>query len=225
MEKKFSFSDNPTLSKIIYGTVVALLCISAIVIGIVAANNRKTPTPPDDTVVDDGTNNEDQNQTPPPSNNNNNNTDEKKASYIAPCVGKVIKGHSTTTPVYSTTLEEWRIHTGIDIMTEESAEVFAAEAGEVSNVYKDPLLGSSIEITHADGMKSVYKNLSADSISVKAGDKVVRGQSIAKVGDSAIMEIAEEPHLHFEMILSDKLVDPLDYIDKEAQKSSLGIVE
>ena len=220
MEKKFNFSDNPTVSKIVYGVVVALLCVSAIVIGIIAASNRPNEELPDDPPVSDGTGEQN-----PPDNTGDEQTpeDEKKASYIAPCVGKVIKGHSTTAPVYSITLEEWRIHTGMDIMTEEGADVFAVEAGEVTNVFNDPLLGKSIEITHADGVKSVYKNLDGESITLKVGDKVERGAKIASVGDSAIMEIAEEPHLHFEMTVADKLVNPLDYIEKDAQKSSLGI--
>ena len=41
MEKKFKFSDKAMVSKVVYLTVIAILCVSAIVIGIVAANNRK----------------------------------------------------------------------------------------------------------------------------------------------------------------------------------------
>ncbi len=220
MEKKFKFSDNPTLSKVVYGIVVALLCVSAIVVGIIAANNRQTEPPVENPPVDDGGN-----ETPTPGTDTDNDKEngDKQVSYIAPCVGMVIKGHSDSTPVYSTTLEEWRIHTGIDIMTEEGAAVFAAESGDVTSVYNDPLFGCSIEITHADGLKSIYKNLLADSVKVKSGDKVTRGDELAKVGDSAIIEIADEPHLHFEMKTGDKLVNPLDYIDKESQKTSLGI--
>ena len=49
MEKKFKFSDLPLTSKIVYGAVIAILCISAIVVGIVAAANRKpADTPPDE---------------------------------------------------------------------------------------------------------------------------------------------------------------------------------
>ena len=56
MEKKFKFSDKTKVSKIVYATVIAILCISAIVIGIVAANSRKQETlpPEDDGVVDGG---------------------------------------------------------------------------------------------------------------------------------------------------------------------------
>ena len=116
MEKKFKFSDNPTFSKIVYGIVVALLCVSAIVVGIIAANNRSSEVPPEDDPPSDNGNGT---ETPPDTSTGEEN--EKKVSYMAPCVGSVYKGHSDTTPVYSTTLEEWRLHTGIDIMTEEGA--------------------------------------------------------------------------------------------------------
>ena len=46
MEKKIKFSDNPTVAKTVYGAIIALLCITAIIIGIVAANNRKKDNAP-----------------------------------------------------------------------------------------------------------------------------------------------------------------------------------
>ena len=220
MEKKFKFTENPTASKILYGIVVAVLCVAAIVVGIIAANNRvEAPTPEDPPIDDNGTQNGTGDQTQKPDTG----TEEKKLSFISPTVGTVFKGHSDTTPVYSTTLEEWRLHTGIDVMTEEGAAVFAAEDGEVTNVYNDPLYGKTVEISHADGMKSIYKNLLPDSVSLEVGSTVKRGDEIAKVGDSAIIEIADEAHLHFEMEKDGKAVNPLDYISREAQSSSLGI--
>ena len=218
LEKKFKFSDNPTLSKVIYGIVVALLCVSAIVVGIIAANNR-TADPPEETPP------QDTGDTNPPSDTGSDNTkpEETPISYMAPCVGKVIKGHSETTPVYSTTLEEWRLHMGIDVMTDENASVYAVESGEVTAVYNDPLYGKTVEITHKDGITSVYKNLLSDSVTLEVGKTVIKGEEIAKVGDSAIIEIAEEPHLHFEMRRGDKQENPLDHITDAAQKSALGI--
>ena len=93
--------------------------------------------------------------------------------------------HSATTPVYSPTLEEWRLHAGIDIVTEEGAPVFAAAGGVVSAVYVHPLLGQTVEITHKDNVKSVYRNLSPDGI-VALGKTVISGERIGTVGDSAI---------------------------------------
>ena len=225
MEKKFKFSENPTVAKAIYGAVIALLCITAIIVGIVAANNRKkVPVSPDNPPVSDGTgDNGGENQGG--ENQGGENQEKPEAvTFISPVSGSIMKNHSATVPVYSVTLEEWRIHTGIDISTEEGADVFAAASGEVTKVYSDPLLGKSVEITHNGGIKTVYQNLSAEGLAT-LGTKVLSGEKIGKVGDSAVSEIAEEAHLHFEVIVNDASVNPLDYITEESKKTSLGITD
>ena len=128
-------------------------------------------------------------------------------------------------PVFSVTLGEWRVHTGIDISCEEGAGVFASEAGVVSGIYSDPMLGYTVEITHKDDIKTRYSNLSSDLGELKVGDTVALGDKIGVVGDSSISELADEPHLHFEVLLKDVKVNPLDYISKESKKASLGIEE
>ena len=213
MEKKFKFKDNSKVAKSIYGAIIAILCITAIVIGIVAANNRrkddgKTDNPP----ISDGGD----------ENGGGNNNGGGPVTYLAPTSGTVIKKHSNDIPVYSETLEEWRIHTGIDISTAEDAPVFAVAAGEVTKVYSHPLLGKTVEITHSDGLKSVYSNLSPEGLPA-VGKSVLSGEKIGKVGDSAICEIADEAHLHFEIIKDEKSVDPLGIISEESKKTSLGI--
>ena len=224
MEKKFKFSDNPSVAKAVYGAVIALLCITAIVIGIVAANNRsKNPLPDDgNPPVSDENNNEGGDEDK--DENKNEGGANAKVTFISPVSGTVMKPHSTTTPVYSETLEEWRIHTGIDISTEEGAEVFAAAAGEVTKVYSHPLLGNTVELTHADGSKTVYSNLTADK-TVAVGAEVASGEKIGVVGYSAISEVADEVHLHFELLIDEASVNPLDYISEESKKVSLGITE
>ena len=46
---------------------------------------------------------------------------------------------------------------------------------------------------------------------VKEGDKVEKGQSIGTVGNNAPFEIADDPHLHFELIKDDEKIDPNVY--------------
>ena len=86
MEKKFKFSDKTTVGKIVYTAVVAILCVSAVVIGIVAAANKRTEVP-DDTnppVTDGG--------------NTDGGTEEEKKPdstvWYSPAVGEVVKTHS-----------------------------------------------------------------------------------------------------------------------------------
>ena len=224
MEKKIKFSDNPKFAKTLYGVVIAVLCITAIVIGIVAANNRGTEEPPEEPPVTDGNQDGSGNGNGGEENPGNTDKEPAKLSFISPVVGKVVKEHSLSVPVFSTTLEEWKIHTGIDISTPEGASVFAAEAGEVSKVYNDPLLGYTVEITHTGDIKTVYSNLDPQSATiVNVGDTVESGQVIGTVGDSSISELAEEAHLHLDFVVSGNKVNPLDYISEEAKEASLGI--
>lgn len=233
MEKKFKFSDKTAVSKIVYLTVIAILCVSAIVIGIVAANNRKKadvelPPEEDNTNTDNGGENTDT------GNNGDTNTDASgdngavkpnpELTFVSPTTGTVIKSHSTTVPVFSTTLDEWRIHTGLDISTAEGAEVVAVCGGEVTAVYSDAMLGKTVEITHSDTHKSYYSNLSNEGLGVAVGDKVETGAVIGCVGDTSVSELADEPHLHFELKVNGASVNPLDYFSEESKESALGIV-
>ena len=222
MEKKIKFSDKNAVSKIVYLTVIAILCVSAIVIGIVASNNRKRPSDTDTPPISDGTNGENENPGENPSGDEENKQPE--LTFVSPATGTVYKSHSLTTPVFSNTLEEWRIHSGIDISTADSANVLAVCAGEITNIYNDPMLGCTIEITHSDTHKSYYSNLNRDSVSHSVGDKVLQGDVIATVGDSSISELADETHLHFEMKVNGSAVNPLDYFTEESKLASLGIV-
>lgn len=229
MEKKFRFSDKATLSKLLYAGVIVALCVGAIVVGIVAANNRKQPqqtTPPDSTVdpekpSDPATPTE---PTKPSEPTEPSKPDEGKLSFVSPTIGTVYKSHSSTLPVFSDTLEEWRTHTGIDISTEEGAKVYAVAAGTITRVFEDPMMGVSVEIKHSDNISSLYSNLAKESVSkLKAGDTVAAGEQIACIGDTTIYELADEAHLHFEVLVKGESVNPLDYISEEAKKASLKI--
>ena len=228
MEKKIKFSDKNAVSKIVYLTVIAILCVSAIVIGIVASNNRKRPSDTDtNPPVSDGTTPGGDNENDGSNDGGNENENENvkpTLTFVCPTSGSVYKSHSTTTPVFSNTLDEWRIHTGIDISTEDGASVFAVCDGEVTGVYNDPMLGQTIEITHSDTHKSYYSNLEKDTTLHKVGDNVKQGDTIGYVGDTTISELADEPHLHFEMKVSGESVNPLDYFTEESKLASLGIV-
>ena len=222
MEKKFKFSDKPLTTKIIYAVVVAILCLTAIIIGIVAAANKVPETPdsaPNQNLDPDGGNTSTGDENEPPKEE----TKPKPLAFVSPVVGSVIKDHDMSMPVYSQTLGEWRVHAGIDISAEEGASVYAAEAGVVSGIYNDPMLGHTVEITHRGGIITRYSNLTAGSSSVAVGDEIASGDVIGTVGDSSTSELAEESHLHFEMLLDNKKVHPLDYITKDSQKASLGI--
>ena len=226
MEKKFRFGKSPLTAKILYAAVIAILCITAIVVGIVSAANRAN-TPDDNPPVDVGTEDGGNSQTPPDDSGSEEPPKvEKPLAFVSPLVGSVVRNHSLEEPVFSTTLGEWRVHTGIDISADEGASVYASEDGVVSGIYKDPLMGYTVEITHKNDIVTRYSNLDEQaSTLLKVGDEVASGDKIGQVGDSSINELADEPHLHFEVLVRGVKMNPLDYLTEDSKSASLGITE
>ena len=229
MDKKIKFSDQPKKVKIVYASVIAVLCVTAVAIGIFSAiNENKSPLDeptvglPNDTQTPSV--NED-NESKPSQPEKEEEKKPAKLTFVSPVVGEVTKGHSIDTPVFSDTLKEWRVHTGIDISVEEGSEVYASAGGVVTKIYSDPFLGKTVEISHDGGIVSVYSNLSSLDIAVKEGDTVQSGALIGKVGDTSISELADESHLHFAIKVNGVSVNPLDYISEDSKKASLGITE
>ncbi len=226
MDKQIKFSEQPTRVKIIYAAVLAVLCITAVVVGIVSVASRKDEVPEanENPPVSDGSGESEGDKTD--EGGNTEKEEEKKPeklTMVSPVVGEITKSHSLDMPVFSTTLNEWRVHTGIDISAEEGAEVYAAAAGKVSKVYSDPFLGKTVEITHDGGIVSVYSNLSNTDVAVQEGQTVASGAKIGLVGDTSLSELADESHLHFAVRVNGVSVNPLDYISEDSKQASLGI--
>lgn len=117
-------------------------------------------------------------------------------------------------PVFSPTFNEYRSdHTGIDISAQKGEEVKSVYDGTVTEIYDDEKLGTTIRVDHGNNIISEYANLDRN-VSVTLNQKVKSGATIAKVGDTAKYELAEEPHLHFALILNGKYVDINDYLNK-----------
>ncbi len=134
--------------------------------------------------------------------------------FIMPTIGDVAKKFSIDALVFSNTMEDYRTHNGIDICVAMSEGVMAAADGIVAEVYEHPMMGNTVVIAHDGDARTVYQNL-ADEVTVSVGDTVKSGEIIGAVGDSAIIEIAEEPHLHFEIMVGGEYQNPLDYISVE----------
>lgn len=135
----------------------------------------------------------------------------KKLEFIEPLEGNIVKNFSEDTLIYSNTLEEWISHIGIDIEAEKAMPVKAIEGGEVIGIKQDPRYGYTIIIDHGQGYKSIYCNLSTLDM-VFEGKIVEKGQVISGVGDTALFEIKDNPHLHFEIMYNDEYVNPLEII-------------
>lgn len=131
--------------------------------------------------------------------------------FDRPVEGEVVRDFAVDNLIYSDTLQEWTTHTGIDIKAEKTTVVKSAEAGTVKSIKNDPRYGLTIIIEHANGFQTVYSNLLTSEFVVE-GEKVEKGQSLGTVGNTAAFEIADEPHLHFEIIKDNVQVDPNIYL-------------
>ncbi|MBQ8249712.1 MAG: M23 family metallopeptidase [Clostridia bacterium] len=139
--------------------------------------------------------------------------------FVAPVVGSVSKAFEVDIPVYSLTMNDYRAHTGVDIAAELGSEVVTASNGIVCKIWNDPLMGRCIMVDHGDNIYTTYMNLSVESGSdLEVGGKVSMGQAIGTVGESALIEIAEEPHLHLEMKVDGNYVNPLEYMGVSAEQ-------
>lgn len=99
-------------------------------------------------------------------------------------------------------------HPGIDIAAATGTPVRAAAAGTVSYAGWDPEYGYLVVLDHGLGLETRYGHNSR--LSVKVGDRVERGQTIAGVGSTGR---SSAPHLHFEIRRDGFSVDPRQYLD------------
>lgn len=141
--------------------------------------------------------------------------EEPEAMLALPVTGKMFKGHDSTIQVYSNTMGDYRVHLGVDIATAPEAPVYAAADGKVEKVWEDSMMGTCVAVTHKDETVTIYKNLAKDLANgIAAGVTVKQGQQLGSVGDTAVVEMADEPHLHFEVTVNGLSVDPLDYFSE-----------
>lgn len=199
------------VNRAVYLSSIVILLALAVVLAITAATNRarkKSPTLPQDTTapIEEPTEPQKPTDTRP--------TEQPDAvpEMKLPASGRLTQKHSVDVQVFSQTMRDFRVHLGIDIATAEDAEVFAAADGTVSKIWDDPMMGKCVAVSHSGECVTVYKNLAMElADGLAEGTQVRRGQLLGQVGDSAMVEIAEEPHLHMEMTVKGLQVDPLDY--------------
>ena len=135
----------------------------------------------------------------------------KEVSFTKPVEGDVIREFAKDNLVYSETLQEWVTHLGIDIKANKTTVVKASADGTVKSIKNDPRYGLTIIIDHDDGYQTIYSNLLTTEFVVE-GEKVKQGQSIGTVGNTAVFEISDESHLHFEILKDSEQLDPNIYI-------------
>lgn len=102
-----------------------------------------------------------------------------------------------------------RMHSGIDMNAPKGTPVYAPGSGVVTKVeYNGGGYGNLIEIDHKiDGITTRYAHL--NSMNVKKGDVVKRGQLIGTVGNTGL---STGPHLHYEVLIKGQQTNPLRYM-------------
>lgn len=119
-------------------------------------------------------------------------TTKAAGKFAMPVAGKIIRGYQK------------KKNDGIDIAAAAGTGVQAAGDGTVAAITKDTEQVPILVIRHEGNLLTVYANL--DGIAVKKGDKVTRGQTIAKVRAS------DPAFLHFEVRQGFESVDPMPYL-------------
>ncbi|MDD9819515.1 MAG: M23 family metallopeptidase [Nitrospira sp.] len=99
-------------------------------------------------------------------------------------------------------------HSGVDIGARKRTKVLAPAKGEVVMAAYNWRMGNFIRLGHGYGIETIYGHL--DESLVERGQKVKRGEVIGLVGSTG--KFSTGPHLHYQVVVNDKIVDPLQYI-------------
>lgn len=120
------------------------------------------------------------------------------------------KGHISSHFGYrvSPITQKYSLHNGIDIPANENTKIYAVYDGIIEKAEYNSVNGNYIVIKHSDSLKTTYNH--CNKLLVQKGDRVKKGECIALVGATGY---ATGNHLHFEMILNDKYINPLWVLD------------
>ncbi|CAH2214965.1 murein hydrolase activator EnvC family protein [Tepidibacter aestuarii] len=133
---------------------------------------------------------------------------QSKGSYVGGAMGWPAPGYTRITSYFGyrihPTLKTKKLHTGLDIGAPMGANIVAANDGKVMFAGWQGGYGNTVMIDHGGGIVTLYGHNS--KLSVKTGQTVKRGQTIAKAGSTGR---STGPHCHFEVRKNGKYVDPL----------------
>ena len=123
---------------------------------------------------------------------------------IRPCDGILSRGFGMHNDPFT---GSFQAHNGIDIAAAKDTPVFATAGGVVRYTGYQTKLGNTVTIDHGNGIRSYYGHLS--KIKVRKGQKVSRRDLIGLVGSSGY---STGPHLHYEIRIGGRAVNPYKYI-------------
>ncbi len=103
-------------------------------------------------------------------------------------------------------------HQGVDFAADEGTKVNAIAEGTVESISLNSKTGNVITVNHGNGLKGYYRFVEPLS-GLKEGTKLSKGQNFATVAAAYGSEAKDGTHLHFELKLNGKQVDPASYLD------------
>ncbi|OPZ84295.1 MAG: Murein DD-endopeptidase MepM [Firmicutes bacterium ADurb.Bin419] len=140
-------------------------------------------------------------------------TEAKLQTYIDtiptlwPTSGRISSYFGTRSDPFNSSAKK---HEGLDIAASTGTSIKAAASGTVTFSDTNGNYGKCVIISHGNGISTLYGH--ASTLLVKVGQKVKKGDVIAKVGSTGR---STGPHLHFEVRVNGTQVNPLDYLDKK----------
>lgn len=99
---------------------------------------------------------------------------------------------------------KYSLHTGLDIAAEKGAKISAVYGGTVEKTGFDKMRGNYVIIKHGENIKTTYNHCSL--LLVREGMRIRKGETVALVGSTGA---STGNHLHFEVLLNGKYVNPL----------------
>ena len=104
-------------------------------------------------------------------------------------------------------------HSGVDFAGKEGSDIISVGAGVVTWAGDRYGYGLMVEVNHGDGLATRYAH--AKELTVKVGDIVQQGQTVALMGSTGR---STGPHVHFEVIKHGKAVDPTRYVNRRVKE-------
>ncbi|MDR1560449.1 MAG: peptidoglycan DD-metalloendopeptidase family protein [Clostridiales bacterium] len=124
-----------------------------------------------------------------------------------PVLGDIVMDYNVTQAIYDETLDQYRTNDNIWISAKEGSPVKAAFDGAVLKVEKTPRDGNTVVIDNGDGWTTTYGQL-MDSVIVKEGEIVKRGQIIGGVAEPTKYSVMQGSNVSFKVAKDGVTVDP-----------------
>lgn len=117
-------------------------------------------------------------------------------------------------PIY----QIWSMHDGIDFSAALGTDIFSTAEGTITKIKRSKHgYGNEVIITHKNGYSTRYAHL--NEIHIEEGQRVSKNTCVGTVGTTGL---STGPHLHYEVLLNNKSIDPMSFTYSDVKKRSLG---